>query len=148
MALRFAISAGLAALLVVGAIWLGQGLLPRKPPPLIPGVTLDLVEPPESERLAAAELRAYLSVAPAKRFREAASARDLRPIGVGDAETGAETRAIPGTLGPLLSQERADLIERARGYARAYNLLVQRANSASAAASPERTAPSGVGASR
>lgn len=157
MALRLAVSAVVAVALVWGAIFLGRGLLPHAPSPDRPLSTLELVEPLESERIQAAALRDFLSVAPAQRFREAAAGGDLRPLAVGDPGEG-DGRPIPGTVVPPVSQERADLVARARDYARAYNLLVQRATaeappawspaSDDAAPSPERTAPSGEGATR
>lgn len=158
MAPRLAVSAVCAVALVWAAIFLARGLLPQAPPPEQPLATLELVEPLESERIAAAELREFLSVAPARRFREAAAEGDLRPLAVGDPGPG-DAAPIPGTVIPPLSQERADLVERARDYARAYNLLVQRAEQESrpelpaptsdaAARSPERTAPSAEGATR
>ena len=152
MLLRLGISAALAMVLVGAAMWLGRGLLPERPLPVRELGTLELVEPLDSERQAAQTLREFLAVAPSRRFRESASRSDLRPLQVGPAP-GAEARAIPGTVVPPVSRERAELFDRARNYARAYNLLVERAalgssSSSSAARSPERTAPSGEGASR
>ena len=152
MALRLGISAILAMALLWVAIWLGRGLLPEKPPPDQPLGTLELIEPLESERMAAQTLRDFLAVPPSRRFREAAGGGDLLPLEVGPVGPD-EGRVIPGTLRPAVSRERTALMARARDYARAYNLLVERAelessSSAEAARSPERTAPSGEGATR
>jgi len=133
-----------------------------------PGISLAVdSETPAAHAAGVAALRGFLGVAPARRLDAALAASDTRFLGLqaealsvpgaADADHGfrpARIHAIPGVGPAPASLEHAALIERARRYALAYNALLLRRtsrappSSSATARSPERTAPSGVGATR
>jgi len=173
LALRLALSAGLVfgglfALIVVGTRLHREWVAARDvsaPPPV--SLQVDAGPAPASADDEIARLRVFLGIAPASRLDAALADADTRFLGVGAAALqvpgvadvehrfeAARILAIPGATATPTTLEHAALVERARRYARAYNVLLVRRtapselSSSAAARSPERTAPSGVGASR
>jgi len=147
--LRLAVSAAVATTLLVVLISLGMrtlrsGPMPEETPAAAPapvGFPLQRAEleaPRFTERDVAA-LRDFLTVSPADRLEAALADSDARFLGVSgfslDVPSVADAprairegrvRPIPGTTDAAISEEHAELIQRATRYAGAYNALLLR----------------------
>lgn len=146
MLARLAASAGIAlallfAAILIGSRFVGPGADPGGEPV---GHSLDLNDVPVGAARSARgvdALRDFLGESPAARLDQALARSDVRWLGIGRlgwevpgvnaAALGGDrqrVRPIPGTEGATTSDEHAELIERARRYAAAYNaLLIRRA---------------------